>query len=153
LPEFWIFVQVNRNFAASPEEIDSMRMYRFADSFCKNADVLSRFARTELGSFRGRWPAREDEVVMTAITDESALIAQVARIIRQVAKIKPQVPISADSRLVDDLAIDSLDLVAIVIQLQDDFQVAIDEDALPQLRRVSDLAAYVGRRRPSSKVP
>jgi len=90
---------------------------------------------------------------MTAITDESALIAQVARIIRQVAKIKPQVPISADSRLVDDLAIDSLDLVAIVIQLQDDFQVAIDEDALPQLRRVSDLAAYVGRRRPSSKVP
>jgi acyl carrier protein len=91
-------------------------------------------------------PTQEDDVAMTTTTHESAMLADLARIIRQVAKVKPQLPIRAESRLIDDLAIDSLDLVAIVLQIQDEFDVPIDEDALPQLRRVSDLAAYVVRR-------
>ena len=54
-----------------------------------------------------------------------------------------RVPISADSRLVEDLAIDSLDLVGLILQLQDHFDVVIEEDAVPNLCRVADLAAYL----------
>ena len=78
---------------------------------------------------------------MTATTDHACLIAEVAGIVRKAAKIPAQVPIGADSRLVEDLAIDSLDLVGVILQFQDHFDVVIEEDAVPNLCRVADLAA------------
>ncbi|MGO9467137.1 MAG: acyl carrier protein [Isosphaeraceae bacterium] len=86
---------------------------------------------------------------MTTITSQSSLIANVAGIIRRVAKIKPEVSIGAETRLVEDLAIDSLDLVAIVLQIQEDFDVVIDEDLVQHLRCVCDLAAQVAERAPA----
>ena len=56
-----------------------------------------------------------------------------------------------DSRLVEDLAIDSLDLVNLILQLQDHFEVAIEEEAVPNLCRVADLAAYLSERRESNR--
>ena len=88
---------------------------------------------------------------MTTIKDDASLIEDVAGIIRRVAKIKPQVPIDAETRLMDDLAIDSLDLVAIVLQIQEDFGVVIDEDAVQHLFRVTDLAAHVANGGPSTE--
>jgi acyl carrier protein len=88
---------------------------------------------------------------MTTIKDDASLIEDVAGIIRRVAKIKPQVPIDAETRLMDDLAIDSLDLVAIVLQIQEDFGVVIDEDAVQHLCRVTDLAAHVANGGPSTE--
>ena len=70
---------------------------------------------------------------------------------RKSAKIPPRVPIDADSRLVEDLAIDSLDLVDVILQLQDHFDVVIEEDAVPNLCRVADLAAYLSERRESTR--
>jgi acyl carrier protein len=84
---------------------------------------------------------------MTPAMTESALIAQVVDVIRKAAKIPPCLPIAGDSRLVEDLAIDSLDLVGLILQLQDDFDVVIEEDAVPNLCRVADLAAYLTERR------
>ena len=81
-----------------------------------------------------------------AITDPD-LIAQVVEVIRRAAKVPASLPITGDSRLVEDLAIDSLDLVGVILQLQDDFDVAIEEDAVPNLCRVADLAAYLTERR------
>jgi acyl carrier protein len=49
--------------------------------------------------------------------------------------------ITPDSLLFEDLALDSLDLVAVVLRLQDHFQVEIDPDAIPSMKRVADLAA------------
>jgi acyl carrier protein len=89
---------------------------------------------------------------MTTITDEPGLIADLARILRGVAKISPQVPIAPETRLVDDLAIDSLDLVAIVLQIQEEFDVVIDEDAVQHLCRVSDLADHVSGRTPTPSI-
>ncbi len=43
--------------------------------------------------------------------------------------------------MLEDLALDSLDLVAVVLRLQDHFQVEIDADAIPSMKRVADLAA------------
>ena len=41
------------------------------------------------------------------------------------------------------LALDSLDLVAVILQIQDRFQVEIDPDEIPNLRCVGDLIASV----------
>ena len=69
------------------------------------------------------------------------------RIVRQSAKIPPHVPIHGDSRLVEDLSIDSLDLVGVLLAVQDHFDVAIEDDVVPSLQRVVDLAEYVARDR------
>jgi acyl carrier protein len=78
------------------------------------------------------------------------LLAEITETVRSATKISPQVLITADTRLVEDLAIDSLDLVGVLVAIQDRFDVAIDDDDVPNLRRVVDLARYVARRRGGS---
>jgi acyl carrier protein len=88
---------------------------------------------------------------MTATTDHESIVAEVAKVVRKAARIPARVPICAESRLVEDLAIDSLDLVSVILQIQDHFGVAIEEDAVPNLCRVADLASYVGEPRESGR--
>jgi acyl carrier protein len=87
---------------------------------------------------------------MTPTMTEPALVAEVVDIIRKTAKLPSRVPITSGTRLVEDLAIDSLDLVGVILQLQDHFDVVIEEDAVPNLCRVADLAAYLAARRNSA---
>ncbi len=86
---------------------------------------------------------------MEAMTD-STLLADIADSVRFVARIPADVAITGDSLLVEDLAIDSLDLVGIFLKIQDHFDVAINDDDVPSLRRVADLAQYVARHRGSA---
>ena len=88
---------------------------------------------------------------MNAITQSACLIADVCGIVRQSAKIPPKITIDANSRLVEDLAIDSLDLIHLILQLQDHFEIVIEEDAVPNLCRIADLAAYLSERRESNR--
>ena len=87
---------------------------------------------------------------MTPTLSEPSLIAEVVDVIRKAAKIPAACRSPADSRLVEDLAIDSLDLVGLILQIQDHFDVVIEEDAVPNLCRVADLAAYLAERRDSA---
>lgn len=75
------------------------------------------------------------------------LVAEVAQAVRIAAKVPPQVVITDSSRLIEDLNIDSLDLVGVLLQIQDHFDIIIEDDAVPSLRCVSDLADYVARQR------
>jgi acyl carrier protein len=84
---------------------------------------------------------------MTPTLSAPSLFAEVVDVIRKAAKIPPRVAITLDSRLVEDLAIDSLDLVGVFLNIQDHFDLAIDDDDVPRLRKVSDLASYVAERR------
>ncbi len=88
---------------------------------------------------------------MTTTTNHASMIDEVAGLVRKAAKIPARIPVRSDSRLVEDLAIDSLDLVGVILQLQDHFDVVIDEDAVPNLCRVADLAAYLAERGGSSR--
>lgn len=81
---------------------------------------------------------------------DPTLVAEISSIVRQAGRIQNQVIITAESRLVEDLAIDSLDLVNVVLKIQDHFDIAIDDEDMPNLRRVTDLAAYVAERRGSA---
>jgi acyl carrier protein len=81
---------------------------------------------------------------------ESTLLAEVTEAVRTAAKIPSGVQIAPETRLVEDLAIDSLDLVGVFLNIQDHFDLAIDDEDVPKLRRVSDLASYVAERRGSA---
>ncbi len=90
---------------------------------------------------------------MTPTLTAPKLFDEVVDVIRKAAKIPARVPIGPETRLVEDLAIDSLDLVGLILQLQDEFDVVIEEDDVPNLCRVADLAAYLADRRESNGQP
>jgi acyl carrier protein len=87
---------------------------------------------------------------MTPTLSEPSLFAEVVDVIRKAAKVPACVSITPHSRLVEDLAIDSLDLVGLILQLQDHFDIVIEEDDVPNLCGVADLAAYLAGRRDSA---
>jgi acyl carrier protein len=84
---------------------------------------------------------------MTSCQTDADVITELAGIVRKAAKVPAHVSINAESRLVEDLGIDSLDLVGVILQIQDEFDIVIDEDAVPNLCRVADLAVYLGEQR------
>ena len=70
----------------------------------------------------------------------------VAQAVRSVSAQARDQLITPESRLFEDLALDSLDLVAVILQIQDHFQVEIDPDEIPSMRLVQDLVASVNKR-------
>jgi acyl carrier protein len=77
-------------------------------------------------------------------------LSDVTGIVQRFGRIKPGAEITPEARFVEDLAIDSLDLVDVLLKIQDHFDIAIDDEDVPNLRRVSDLASYVDSRRGSA---
>lgn len=77
-------------------------------------------------------------------------LAEVAEAVRVSAKLAPTIAVSADSRLIEDLGIDSLDLVGVFLQVQDRFGVIVEDDDIPRLRTIRELTQYVESRRHSS---
>jgi acyl carrier protein len=80
---------------------------------------------------------------MMATTECNRLIEEISAIVRKAAKLQPGVAITPESRLVEDLMIDSLDLVSLVLQFQEHFDVVIEDEAMPNLRRVGDIFDYL----------
>lgn len=86
----------------------------------------------------------------TLDTIPSSLCDEVAEVVRKAAKLRVDVALMPESRLVEDLGIDSLDLVGVFLQIQDHFDLIIDDDELIKLAKVSDIARYVRSRRPAN---
>ena len=74
-------------------------------------------------------------------------VGEVIAVVRTAGKLRPGVEVDAEKRLVDDLGIDSLDLVGVFLSIQDQYDVVIDDDDVPRLLRVADLAEYVEKNR------
>lgn len=51
--------------------------------------------------------------------------------------------VTKESRLIDDLKADSLDIVDLVTGLEERYGIEISEEDLPALKTVGDVAAYV----------
>ncbi len=71
------------------------------------------------------------------------LVDVIAGAIRGVSKRLQTVAITADSLLVEDLSLDSLDLVGVLMALEDRFGLTIELDEVPNIRTVADLAAHL----------
>jgi acyl carrier protein len=65
----------------------------------------------------------------------------IAATIRSVSAKARGTTIGSESLLLEDLALDSLDLVAVILRLQDEFEVEIDPDEITTLRTVGDLVS------------
>jgi acyl carrier protein len=78
---------------------------------------------------------------------DASLVNELIEVVRASGKIAPSVVIEPHKRLVDDLGIDSLDLVGVFLTIQDKYDVVIEDDDVPKLLRISDLANYVERNR------
>jgi acyl carrier protein len=78
---------------------------------------------------------------------DPSLLSQIIATVRKVGRIPRDVPITAETCLVDDLRVDSLDLFAVLIAVQDRFELEIDVEDMPDLNRVGALAEYVAARR------
>jgi acyl carrier protein len=74
-------------------------------------------------------------------SERNELIAVVGEAIRSVSAKARTTPITPASQLLDELALDSLDLVAVIVHIQDQFGVEIDPDEIPNLRSVDDLVS------------
>ncbi len=74
---------------------------------------------------------------------------QTIDLVRELGKVAPTVLITADTRFVEDLGIDSLDLVAIFLGVQDRFDVIVDDNDVARIKTIGDLVAYIGQRRES----
>jgi acyl carrier protein len=76
---------------------------------------------------------------------QNDLIGVIAGYVRTISEKAKNADIDADSLLLDELFLDSLDLVRVIMHLEDRYQVAIDLDEVPDLKRVGDLATTVNR--------
>ena len=79
--------------------------------------------------------------INTAGITRPDILETIAEAIRGVSAKARGTAITPGSLLLEELALDSLDLVAVILEVQDQFQVEIDPDEIPQLRTVADLAA------------
>jgi acyl carrier protein len=71
-----------------------------------------------------------------------AAIAQAIRAVSPAAGSAADVP---ETLLLKDLGLDSLDLVAVILRVQERFEIEIDLDEVPQLESVKDLSDCVSR--------
>ena len=54
--------------------------------------------------------------------------------------------ISMESRLIDDLKADSLDIVELVMDLEQEFDVEIPDEDLPKVQTVADIVNFLEKR-------
>lgn len=78
---------------------------------------------------------------------DAPLLIELAGVVRLAAKLPPETVVGGDSRLVEDLGIDSLDLVGLSLRVEEHFDVEIDADAVPGFLRLRDVADYLALRR------
>lgn len=85
----------------------------------------------------------------TAVKSEPERIEnRVAEIIIDELKLEDVTPETFERELdlVDELGIDSMDLTAVVLVLQDEYGITIDEDDYPELKNLRLIADYIRQR-------
>ena len=73
------------------------------------------------------------------------LLNEIAQAIRVTSKRTQTMAITAESKLVEDLSLDSLDHVGVLMKLEDRFDIKIELDDVPNIETVSELAAHLER--------
>ena len=77
--------------------------------------------------------------------DDAQLLPLVTASIRAVNEAAATLPIDSGSHLFDDVGLDSLDLVALLMRLQDELGVEFDLDVVENLSRVDDVVQLASR--------
>ena len=55
--------------------------------------------------------------------------------------------INMESRLVEDLGADSLDVVELIMAFEDEFNVSLPDEDIQSMKTVGDIIAYIGKQK------
>jgi acyl carrier protein len=80
-----------------------------------------------------------------AVDLSSDFTDSITAMIRTVSAKARQAQITPETLLVEELELDSLDLVRVFMLIEDRYHVAIDLDEVPKMRQVRDLALTLAR--------
>ena len=72
----------------------------------------------------------------------SSTLEKVKDIIAKQLSVKPETVTDA-SNIAEDLGADSLDLVEILMALEDEFGISIPDEAIPQIKTIKDVVAFI----------
>lgn len=53
--------------------------------------------------------------------------------------------ISADTNLIEDLGVDSLDIVEMFMEVQDEFDIEIPDEDVDSIKTIGDMADYIAK--------
>ena len=67
---------------------------------------------------------------------------KIRKIVAQQLDLDPET-ITAESRQIEDLKADSLDIVELIMDLEQDFGVEIPDDDLPNIKTIGDIVNYL----------
>jgi len=76
---------------------------------------------------------------------EEEIVTVIARLLDDHLDPRPEDPITAETRLVDDLGLDSLYSLELVAALEDHYQLTLSIEILQDVRTVGDVARVVAR--------
>ena len=77
---------------------------------------------------------------------DSRVLPTVVELVRIVGKVAPTILVTEESRFVEDLGIDSLDLVSVFLRVQDRYSVEIEDADIPVLTTIGRLCRYIAER-------
>lgn len=66
----------------------------------------------------------------------------VSKLIADQLKVDPQ-KVVADARLVEDLGADSANIMVLIMDLEDEFQMQVEDSAITTLKTVGDVVQYI----------
>ena len=69
-------------------------------------------------------------------------LEKVREIIANQLSVKPET-VTDTSNIAEDLGADSLDLVEILMALEDEFGISIPDEAIPQIKTIKDVVAFI----------
>jgi acyl carrier protein len=78
--------------------------------------------------------------------ERTEIIAKLATIIRKVTKSK--IELREETRLIEDLGVDSLDLLEIVMAVEDLFKIRITDQDFSHLATVSEAVSFIQSKMP-----
>jgi acyl carrier protein len=94
------------------------------------------------------WFSRTPEGIRLHRAEAVALVRNRAiEIIRANLGLGPQ-PIDLAASFIEDIGADSLDIVELVMELEDEFSITVPEEDVAQMKTVRDAIDYLVRRRP-----
>jgi acyl carrier protein len=85
------------------------------------------------------------EIFQVTLAMRSALTNQVISLIQN-SVVFGNLPIQADSRLAEDLGLDSMDVTEVVLHLEEVFQTEFAAEAVSGFDRVDDIVNYLSER-------
>ena len=75
--------------------------------------------------------------------EEVHMFEKVKEIIEEQLNIDNTNLITMDTELIDDLVADSLDAVEIIMNIEDEFDISVDEDHIDNIKTVGDIVNYI----------